>query len=356
MKKVLRMLLSLSFTSLLALPAFAISPYADLNRPTQVRSTFAEQHLVREATNPENPEMTRDEEVQAIQAALKADELDRKNTMRDALRQENLEDRVKGHSDLELALAEKNIDLHLGKALVDMNGNRVRMEEYVLRPAANQVQFINLTMRDQRLDYINYTATFNDILPRNTSGLWHKDFGKTRPSVYLTDETETFSNLTDAVVLNTQYFNPTLDTLTRHYLLPVRQNSLSVNSAMKYGTQRAVPTDDFSEIPGAVGAAGFKQELINHNFLARRTTFLWKDGTETSLETYLIDAEGGIQTLDPASIKDWIYWFSHAGELVFNSYTEAVWRSTEFEGRTIDNVSQFLTLTTFLSDPRDKNP
>jgi len=350
------MLAGLGSALLFAMPVLAISPFADFNTPTQIKATFQEQQPLAKAATTPDQDTSRDQDVKAIQNLLKADELDRQNTMRDALREENLEDKVQGNKDLELALTEKNVDLHLGKALVDMHGNRVRMEEYVVRPAANQVEFLNLTMRDKRLDYITYVATFSGIVPHNTNGLWHKTFGDAAPSIYLTQETETFSNMDDSVVLDTQYFTPTLDSLTQHYLLPISQNSITINQILKYGTIRAHPTDAFSEMPGDVGIASFKQELVNNNYLANRTTLGWKDGTQTTFETYLIDEKGGIRTLDPNNLADRLYWIQNAGELVFNSYTEAIWNATEFQGRSIDVVSQFLTLTTYLSDPADKNP
>jgi hypothetical protein len=358
MKKPLAILGTLSLNLFLAFPAFAISPFVDLNTPTQIKATFQEQQGLAKAADEQNPNQTtnRDQDVKAIQNLLKADELDRQNNMRAALRQENLEDKTLGNKDLELALAEKNVDLHLGKVLTDMHGDRVRMEEYVLRPAGNQVEFLNLTMRDKRLDYITYTATFNGLVPANTNGLWHKDFGSTKPSIYLTDETEVFSNMNDAVVLNTNYFNPTLDGITQHYLLPIRQSSLTVDQILKWGMERSLPTDTFSEMPNDVGASGFKQDFINNNFLAKRTTWTWKDGTQTTLDTYLIDEKGNLRTLDPSNVNDWANWTQNFSDLAFNSYTEVIWNSSEFQGRTIDNVSQFLTLTTFFSDPLDKNP
>jgi hypothetical protein len=350
MKKLLRLLAGLSLALSFTFPAFAISPYADFNRPTQIKSTFQEQQPVQETAPAQNQDQTREQDVKAIQNALKLDELDQKNTMRDALRQENLEDKIQGNSDLELALTEKKVDVHLGKSLVDMHGNRVRMEEYVLRPAANQVQFLNLTMRDQRLDYIKYTATFNDALPRNTNGLWHKEFGRTKPGIYLTDETGIYSNMSDAITLNVKYFTPTFDALTQKYMLPVQQNSFSVNQIVKWGVERVSPTDSYTDMPNAIGAAGYKAELINHNFLARRATWTWKDGTTTTLEAYMIDEKGDIRSLDPRNVNDWIYWMQHFSDLALNSYTEMIWTSTEFQGRTIDTVSQFQTLVNFFAD------
>ena len=52
-----------------------------------------------------------------------------------------------------------------GKALIDVNGNRVRIEEYIVRPAADQFKLVVLNERDARFDYFFYHGTFNQSLP-----------------------------------------------------------------------------------------------------------------------------------------------------------------------------------------------
>ncbi|MDD5302395.1 MAG: FecR family protein [Elusimicrobia bacterium] len=56
-----------------------------------------------------------------------------------------------------------------GKALIDVNGNRVRVEEYIVRPAADQFKLVVLNERDARFDYFFYHGTFNQALPTDMS-------------------------------------------------------------------------------------------------------------------------------------------------------------------------------------------
>jgi len=56
-----------------------------------------------------------------------------------------------------------------GKALIDVNGNRVRIEEYIIRPAADQFKLVVLNERVDRFDYFFYHGTFNQALPTDMS-------------------------------------------------------------------------------------------------------------------------------------------------------------------------------------------
>lgn len=52
-----------------------------------------------------------------------------------------------------------------GKALIDVNGSRVRVEEYIVRPRADQFKLVVLNERPDRFDYFFYHGTFNAALP-----------------------------------------------------------------------------------------------------------------------------------------------------------------------------------------------
>jgi hypothetical protein len=56
-----------------------------------------------------------------------------------------------------------------GKVMIDVNGNRVRIEEYIIRPAADQFKLVVLNERDARFDYFFYHGTFNQALPADMS-------------------------------------------------------------------------------------------------------------------------------------------------------------------------------------------
>ncbi len=93
-------------------------------------------------------------------------------------------------------------DYREGKTLTDVNGNRVRLEEYIVRPAPNQFKLVALSKRDERLDYFFYLGTFNQTLPTDLS-VALKDvngkFGTTAPTYYLTGYEMGQSNTQDSV-------------------------------------------------------------------------------------------------------------------------------------------------------------
>jgi len=100
------------------------------------------------------------------------------------------------------ALEQRYADYTEGKSLIDVNGNRVRLEEYIVRPQADQFKFVVLNHRDDRLDYFFYKGTFNQNLPTDLS-VALKDlpgkFGDTAPNYYLTSYEMGQSNTQDSV-------------------------------------------------------------------------------------------------------------------------------------------------------------
>lgn len=347
------------FISLLLMGMFvqgqAIRPIEDFKATGAVQKTVMEKlNSDLDAIPDDNPVSNElNHQVDDLRQTLNLDELDRMNTMQEALRQENLEDRIRGHKDLELAMAEQNVDLHMGKILTDINGNRVRVEEYILRPADNQVQFLNLSMRDNRLDYVDYNAYFNTTVPANRLGLWRKDFGRVAPDVYLTKESTITSNLTDSVKHTNLYFEPTWVTATQSYVLPLKENTLHVNNILKYGINRPSYDVDLQEMTDAVGIKNYHFEFIDKNLLAIRETFTFNDDTFLTSERYTIGEEGGIRQLRWNNLQEWIYWIENFDELVFNSYKEIIITASEFDDRTIDVLSQFIHLVNVFDQDGD---
>ena len=89
-----------------------------------------------------------------------------------------------------------------GKSLIDVEGRRVRLEEYIMRPRPNEFKFVVLNERKDQLDYFFYHGTFNRTLPadlsvalRDVSGR----FGTTAPDYYLTAYEMGQSNTRDSV-------------------------------------------------------------------------------------------------------------------------------------------------------------
>ena len=67
------------------------------------------------------------------------------------------------------ALEAKLSEYQQGKSLIDVNGNRVRVEEYIVRPAPDQFKLVVLNSRENRFDYFFYQGTFNTALPADMS-------------------------------------------------------------------------------------------------------------------------------------------------------------------------------------------
>ena len=83
----------------------------------------------------------------------------------------------------------RNADFQSGKSLIDVSGQRVRVEEYIMRPAADQFKLVVLNERPTRFDSFTYTGTFNQNLPEDLSVALRDVGGKlgSRPDYYLTD-------------------------------------------------------------------------------------------------------------------------------------------------------------------------
>lgn len=87
-----------------------------------------------------------------------------------------------------------------GKTMIDVNGNRVRLEEYVMRPAPDTFKLVVLNERSDRFDYFYYQGKFNKTLPTDLSvalGQMNGLFGTTAPEYYLTSYEKGFSNTQD---------------------------------------------------------------------------------------------------------------------------------------------------------------
>ncbi|MDD5302468.1 MAG: FecR family protein [Elusimicrobia bacterium] len=70
--------------------------------------------------------------------------------------------------DFEAAARESRREEHeLGRALSDADGRRVRVEEYVVRPAANRLALVVMNGRGDGLSYFSWDGTFDLALPRN---------------------------------------------------------------------------------------------------------------------------------------------------------------------------------------------
>lgn len=97
-----------------------------------------------------------------------------------------------------------------GKSLIDINGKRVRVEEYILRRPKDVAEadrdkafkFVVLNTRDGRFDFFTYKGVFNKALPTDLSVALRNVSGRSigsEPEYYLTSYEMSQSNLTDAI-------------------------------------------------------------------------------------------------------------------------------------------------------------
>ena len=89
-----------------------------------------------------------------------------------------------------------------GKTMVDVSGLRVRLEEYIVRPAADTFKLVVLNDRDSRFDYFYYQGKFNKSLPTDLSLALNDMSGKlgaAAPEYYLTEYEQVYSNTSDFV-------------------------------------------------------------------------------------------------------------------------------------------------------------
>ncbi len=101
------------------------------------------------------------------------------------------------------AMERRMADYTEGKSIIDVEGRRVRLDEYIVRTAANQFKFVTLNEREDRLDYFYYKGTFNQALPEDLS-VALKDIqgklGTTQPDYYLTAYETGQSNTQDSIL------------------------------------------------------------------------------------------------------------------------------------------------------------
>ncbi len=95
----------------------------------------------------------------------------------------------------------RQADYQVGKSLIDAYGHRVRVEEYIMRPAADQFKLVVLNERPNRFDYFTYKGTFNTSLPDDLSIALREVNGKlgTAPTYFLKEYQTEMSNTIDKI-------------------------------------------------------------------------------------------------------------------------------------------------------------
>jgi len=104
---------------------------------------------------------------------------------------------IEAQAQRELRLA----DYQQGKTLIDVSGHVVRVEQYIIQPAPDQVKMVVLDQRQNSLNYFYYLGTFNTNLPPDISVALRELPGTpdAPPAYYLTGYHSVWSNGIDSV-------------------------------------------------------------------------------------------------------------------------------------------------------------
>ncbi|MFH2203654.1 MAG: FecR family protein [Elusimicrobiota bacterium] len=270
-----------------------------------------------------------------------------------------------------------------GKVLVDVHGQRVRLEEYILRPAPDQFKLVVLNSRRDRFDYFYYHGTFNKTLPDDLSAALRQLGGglDTQPGYYLTGFETGRSNLTDSmreiaqgghlVDVNgnaspgddvAQFFDAGTDSYVsaagrRVYQTLFDRYGFYLNGRLKYGwtggniqsyddATAASTTDPVSgtaltaanaylENSGSLAARSVSSTFPDGSRLHQRIYESYSDGSYTAWDNYIIDDQGRT-----VNISEFSGIRSGAGfrQKLLDFNYEQVITATEFGGRKIDLV------------------
>ena len=271
----------------------------------------------------------------------------------------------------------KLAEFQQGKVLIDVFGKRVRLEEYIVRPRADQFKLVVLNERATRFDYFYYLGTFNQALPADLSVALRQLGGGlgTAPAYFLTGFETGRSNTRDSAVEvaqgghlvdvnnnadpadNVAFF---YDAVTDRYVDAVGKSVFQtlfdrygfyLNGGLKYGwtgnnitsyslaggmTQAALA----DPITGAALAAALPTRSVSVTFpeaeLVHQVIYeSYTDGTFTKWDNYIIRDDGRIATV--SDFKGITTGAQYKQKLLDFNY-EQVLTASEFQGRKIDLV------------------
>jgi len=274
-----------------------------------------------------------------------------------------------------------------GKALIDVNGNRVRLEEYIVRPAPNMFKYVVLNTRADTFNFGKMWFVFNKDLPKDltlaTRNMFHSD-GSTKPEWILNTVGSVVSNTVDQVnelALNGDMYpdnpaNPTSWNLFfKEYHFAVNKqvwweyqdkdanNQVSASEIkfydMEHKTKISYPDDRYdisvwmgNEIP----ATNFSQTLTMHsgsdafNFRLKDT---YGSGQWIQSDEYIINDDGKIYKVGNLTGLT----SEQLKEKAYQANFERIYTASVFEGRKIDLVfsAKLLMDAGILSLPNPKN-
>jgi hypothetical protein len=268
----------------------------------------------------------------------------------------------------------KLAEFQQGKALIDVNGNRVRLDEYIIRPSANQFKLVVLNEREARFDFFYYLGTFNQNLPADLRVALNQLSGTVDnpPQYYLTAFQTARSNTIDSMVENatgghpvdvnhngvpadqiSYLFNPVTNAYDNVSGRNVYQTLFDnygfyVNGGLKYGwtgtsiqsyslVTAATTNDPFTNalLPAALPARSVSTTFPDPDQIHQVVYESYADGSFIKWDNYIFKDDGKI-----ANMSD--FQSANSGvsykQKILNFNYEQIVTASEFQGRKIDLV------------------
>ena len=259
---------------------------------------------------------------------------------------------ISKESVIKLAQAEMQMSEYQNrKTAIDAFGNRVRMEEYIVRPSAKEFKYVVLNTRENNFNFGKIRFIFNADLPQDLT-LATKNMisyqGSEKPNWYLTELNSVMSNTKDKVTEDASNGNMYPD----NSLNPSRWDLVFKN----YAFYAAGPNQ--SSENGGLGRLLWSYEYDGNNynftFLGGNSPLIerinpmgdnvfnnivkntYSDGTWIQSQDFVIFDDGKIVSND--NLASSLTQNSSKESLIDKLNFERVYKSSLFEGREIDLV------------------
>ncbi len=245
----------------------------------------------------------------------------------------------------------KKAEYENGKAMIDVHGKRVRLEEYIMRPEDYQFKYVVLNERADRFDFSKILFTFNTTLPDDLTLVSKKMYYSNttdKPQWILTDMVSVISNTQDQINELASSGNMLQDTsgAWRHYF---GSYAFSIKG---YGKdQKTLYTETITDIDGTydnltVGKVylGGSDPTSVYSQPDGEDTFhfyvkdTYGDGTWLAVDDYLVDDDGNVKTSKELQDNFSSSFGSSFTDFLSELNFERKYTSSEFEDRDIDIV------------------
>jgi len=240
-----------------------------------------------------------------------------------------------------------------GKTAIDAFGNRVRIEEYIVRPAENQFKYVVLNTREKDFNFGKILFTFNTALPEDLT-LVTKNMisyeGSSQPKWYLTELNSVISNTLDKVtedasgghMVPDDTISPTRYDLffTNYAVYAAGPSQANENGGLgrllwKYSDTNNNNIADASEFTylGGIAPTTYRSNPMGDNVFNNIVKNTYSDGTWIQAQDFVLFDDGKIVSTDDLASRLGI---STKNDLIDKLNFEKVYTSSLFEGRSIN--------------------